>query len=325
LKNVWGILLVLGTLGAVMMLLRIVRARFGLHPELSRKIVHVSMGLVVLAFPWLFDRTWPVIGLAIAAVAFLLAIRWHPVLHAYLGPVLAAVPRQSFGEVYFPLGAAVLFVLARGDAVLFCIPILILTLGDAVGALIGLRYGRARFRTDEGFKSAEGSLAFFFVAFLSTHVPLLLFTDVGRAESLLIGFVLGFLAMLAEAVAWRGLDNLFIPLGSFFVLDISLHHPASDLVLRVVVMLALTGVYPGHSAAHHSERQRNIKRRDFRLPRVGDWRLAMAGGTDDRLWHFRGIDPPRLQHPRRARCAGGDSCDGRSDDFPVARAGAATA
>ncbi len=239
-KNAVNILLVLAILGSVMMLLRFIRARFTLHPELSRKIVHVTMGLVVLSFPWLFDRTWPVMVLVIAAVAFLLTIRWHPVLHAYLGPVLGAVPRQSYGEVYFPLGAAALFILARGDAALFCVPILILTLGDAVGALIGLRYGRARFRTDEGFKSAEGSLAFFLVAFLSTHVPLLLFTEVGRAESLLIGFVLGFLVMLAEAVAWRGLDNLFIPLGSFFLLDISRHLPASDLLLRVVMMLALT-------------------------------------------------------------------------------------
>lgn len=235
-----GVALVLATLGGVMVLLRSVQARFAAHPEGCRKIVHVTMGLVVLSFPWLFDEAWPVILLAFAAVVFLLAVRWHPQLRSSLGPVLGGVGRQSYGEIYFPIAAAALFVLARGNAVLFCIPILILTLADAVCALIGLRYGRTRYRTDEGFKSAEGSLAFFLIAFLSTHVPLLLFTNIGRAESLLIGLALGFLIMLMEAVAWRGLDNLFIPLGSFFVLDVCRQLPAPDLMLRVLMMAALT-------------------------------------------------------------------------------------
>ena len=32
-------------------------------PELTRKAVHVGMGLIALSLPWLFDRTWPVMAL----------------------------------------------------------------------------------------------------------------------------------------------------------------------------------------------------------------------------------------------------------------------
>src|SRR5215469_5689775 len=48
--------------------------------------------------------------------------------------------------------------------------------------------------------------------------------------------------MLFEAISWRGLDNLFIPLVCFLVLKIYLGPPCyavSALVARVVVLLAL--------------------------------------------------------------------------------------
>jgi phytol kinase len=69
--------------------------------------------------------------------------------------------RRSLGEVYFPAAVAVLFCLSHQTPLLFCIPILMLTLADAVAALIGVRYGRLRYQTLEGQKSAEGSITFF--------------------------------------------------------------------------------------------------------------------------------------------------------------------
>ena len=51
------------------------------------------------------------------------------------------------GEFYFPVAVAVVFVLARGDTLLYLIPVLTLTVADSVGALIGVRYGFARYQT----------------------------------------------------------------------------------------------------------------------------------------------------------------------------------
>jgi phytol kinase len=83
------------------------------------------------------------------------------------------------------------FWLSPDDPLLFVIPMLVLSLADAVAALIGISYGRLRYESTDGIKSAEGSAAFFCAAFFSVHVPLLLFTQVGRAETLLISLVLG--------------------------------------------------------------------------------------------------------------------------------------
>ena len=59
-----GILLVLVVLGGVMIGLKLISARCHLHPETSRKAVHIAMGLVTLSFPWLFTASWPVLLLA---------------------------------------------------------------------------------------------------------------------------------------------------------------------------------------------------------------------------------------------------------------------
>jgi phytol kinase len=234
-----GILLVLVTLVVLLGLVSLLKRRCVIHPELSRKLVHIIMGLVTLSFPWVFQEAWPVIVLAILSVSLLLGIQSIPHVKSRLGAVLGDVERTSLGDVYFPIAVASVFTLAQGNLVLYLIPILILTLADAVSALIGVQYGVAKFVTSDGHKSVEGSLAFFTVAFLSTHLPLLLLTDTGRPESVLIGLMMGVMLMLFEAVSTRGLDNLFIPLGAFVLLTTYLPLGPDALVIKLIVLIPL--------------------------------------------------------------------------------------
>lgn len=233
----WGIFAVLTALGSLVGLVKLCGQC--LPPELSRKAVHVGMGLVCLSFPWVFEDKWPVAVLAILAIIGLGAVRWIPILHQKIGGVIGGVQRQSFGEFYFPIAVLVVFFLAGKDTLLYVIPVLTLTVADSVGALIGVRYGFARYRTDEGLKSAEGSVAFFTAAFLSCHVPLLLFSETGRAESLLISLTAGFVVMLLEAISWRGQDNLIIPIGMYFLISLYLPLDAAALGLRFLLILGL--------------------------------------------------------------------------------------
>ncbi len=237
--NAWlAIGLVLLALGLLIAGVRLLQGITGIAPEGSRKIVHIGMGLLTLSFPWLFNDYWPVILLAALAVVMLSVLRRVSGLASWYS-VLGGVARTSLGEIYFPVSVAVIFCWSGGNAVLYLVPILILTLADAVGALVGIRYGSLKYTTDEGHKTAEGSLAFFVTAFLSAHVPLLLLTDAGRAESLLIGLTLGFLIMLTEAASWEGLDNLFVPLTSFLLLDRYLNLEAGELLVRFLVAALL--------------------------------------------------------------------------------------
>ncbi len=229
----------LAVLGLLFGFLKVVERFAKPHPELLRKLLHVGTGLIVISFPWIFTETWPVLLLAGLSAGLLLAVKYLPRYRDGIGTVMTGVHRPSLGEICFPAAVASLILLSRGDKLLFAVPLLIMTLADAVAALVGIAYGKLRYVTSEGLKSAEGSIAFFSIAFLSVHVPLLLFTNVGRTETLLIAVIIGLLSTLLEAIAARGLDNLLIPLGAYAFLRLYLDATPNALLLRLIVTASL--------------------------------------------------------------------------------------
>ncbi len=214
-----GICLALAVLLGLMVGLSACRRRGALPPEPARKLLHIGMGLVALSFPWLFACAWPVLLLAGIAMLVLAAVRVFAPLRTYLGPALHDVGRGSLGEFYFAAAVILLFLLSGGQKLLFCLPMLLLTLADPAAALVGGRYGKWRF-TRNGGKSVQGSLAFFGVAFGSLYLSLLLSTEQGATGVLFLSLTLSLIVTLIEAVAARGLDNLWVPLGTFALLRI---------------------------------------------------------------------------------------------------------
>ncbi|MCB9104568.1 MAG: hypothetical protein H6633_10040 [Anaerolineales bacterium] len=143
------------------------------------------------------------------------------------------------GEIYFVGGVATLFFLTGDDPLRFSIPILLLALADAAAALVGIRYGRRHYTTFDGDKTLEGSLAFLVTAFFCIQVPLLLFSPLQSVETLLIALLLSLLLMMVEAVAWRGLDNFFIPIFGFLLLDGAMGMSIGELVGQLVLTVPL--------------------------------------------------------------------------------------
>ncbi len=227
------------------------------NAELARKLLHVGMGLVTLSFPWLFVTARPVLFLAVAFAIGLAAIRVSRSLHHHLGGIIDGVARRSLGEIYFPLSIALVFFLSGGDPLLFCVPILILTLADSAAALIGWHYGSHRFGSGERQKSLEGSVAFFTVALLGTSIPLLLFPRTAPLETLLIALTVALSTTLLEAIAWSGLDNLFIPLGGFILLQDCLKLNLTALAAVQCAMLVLAGLLTRHYFRASSFTQEN--------------------------------------------------------------------
>lgn len=229
-----------GSLLIVLVVMRAIGRWKSVDGEVLRKGMHVALGASALTYPWLFRSIVPPMVIGALTLTVLLLLRYAPGARRELGEVVHGVHRSSEGDLWFPVSVAAVFWLASGNTVLYVVPVLTLTIADAFAALVGSRYGRMRYDTMEGDrKSAEGSIAFFLIAFFATHVPLLMFTTVGRAESLLIGLTFGFLVMLLEAVSWRGLDNLFIPVGGFFLLQSYMPMPARALSLVLVMTVAM--------------------------------------------------------------------------------------
>ncbi len=220
-------------------------ARWNLPAEVRRKAVHIGMGLSALSFPWVFDSTWSVAILGALCLGMLRLIRLRE-RRAGEGmvSVLHGVGRASLGDAWFPLAVVIVFALARRHEgvegmLLYVVPVLILTVADAAGALVGTRYGVHSFSCLSGWKSVEGCLSFFFGAFFSSHVPLLLWTDTGRAECLLIATILGLTVMLFEAISTRGIDNLIVPVAAALLLERFLPMEGADLAWRLALVSGL--------------------------------------------------------------------------------------
>lgn len=235
----FGIVLVLVVLGGFLPGVRFLQVKGHVGPETARKLVHVGMGCVCLTFPRLFDANWPVWLLAGLAAFSLLLLRTIKGLRRGLGSVLHDVDRNSLGELYFPLGVATVFTLAGDHDLLFLVPVALLTFADAAGALVGRRLGRHPFATLEGTKSVEGSLAVGLAGMACASLPLLIY-GYDPLRALLIGAALGLFALLVEAISWRGLDNIFLPLAIFAQLSAFLHASSGELVLRLSVLAGVT-------------------------------------------------------------------------------------
>lgn len=214
--------------------------------EVSRKSVHMILGLLCLGLPWWFDGPGPVWIIAVVATLILTCVRSIPLLREGIGAGLHGVKRPSYGDVLFGPAVAAVFHMAEADPFLFCIPVGILTLADAAGALGGTRWGRHFYGSGEGFKSIEGSTAFFLTAAACVFFPLWLGGAAGLWTAVWIGLILGLLAMMAEGLADRGFDNLVIPVGCYFVLARLIDLDAGPLAWRFVIavfflVLVLTG------------------------------------------------------------------------------------
>lgn len=234
----------LSVLIGLYLILSLCKKKYQLGAETSRKIVHIGLGLVTLSFPWIYEKTWPIWLMCFLSVSSLLILRHKKFKHS-LGEALHSVERHSYGEICFPISVAVVFQLSHHNPTFYVISLLVLTLADAFAAIVGVRYGKSHYDASEGIKSIEGSFFFFITAFLCVQIPLLLFTHYDNAQVILVAFLIALIITLFEAVAWQGLDNLFIPIGSYIILDNYLTYSVQTLIIFSIVLIFITlfGIY----------------------------------------------------------------------------------
>lgn len=231
-----GMTLVLVVFITLLLALRTWQHKAQPDPEWVRKLLHIGMGLYTLALPWLFADAWPVVAMGSVMIALLLALRWSLWLRQQFGSVLGDVARQSHGELYFALGVIALFVWAKGDPVSYVAAMLVLTFADAAAALVGKRWGAHHLF---GTKSLEGSLAFLLVALLCLALPLALLASLEISFAVLLALTIAVLLTGLEAVAARGLDNLLLPLATYWLLT-NLSSRTSDELRQLRLLLTLS-------------------------------------------------------------------------------------
>ena len=213
--------------------------------ELTRKLLHIGSGLIALLFPLIFKTLMGVVYLGIIFIILLLILRNAGKFSKGIGKALRKEERQSRGDLYFIVSIVILWVASYSNRILYYIPLLILIFPDALAALGGVKFGKIKYKSVVGEKSVEGSAIFFTVTLLITLGSLLLFTKLGLLESVIISLLMAFLSMILEAISWRGLDNIFVPVLSFFILKSSMESDTftTGIHLTVTIILFLIVIF----------------------------------------------------------------------------------
>lgn len=214
-------------------------ARFGWQNEVKRKLLHAGLGLTTLSFPIVFAKDWEMMALGGVMIAIMLIIRLVPRFKQQTASGLYDVARVSYGELFFVISVIALYFLSDHEWVLYAVPLIILTLSDAAAALVGVNFGKRRFDVVEGKKSLEGVIAFGVVTFILVSGALMWLTSLSWTHIVLIAVLLALLGALTEAVAWKGMDNILVPMGMFLLLKHYLGASVAELYLSLVLVAGL--------------------------------------------------------------------------------------
>ncbi|MBD2258662.1 diacylglycerol/polyprenol kinase family protein [Pseudanabaena sp. FACHB-2040] len=202
--------LVVGWLAIVGGVAEGLRRTTAVGPEITRKVVHIGAGHVILLAWWLQTPAWMGIAASVAASAIALLSYRMPIL-----PGINGVGRDSLGTFFYAssIGLLTAGFWPQGLPHYTAIGILVMTWGDGLAALVGQRFGRHPYKLWDTQKSWEGSLAMF----IASLVVCLSILGGVYGWSLAIGLISFLVAVVAtglEAFSKFGIDNLTVPLGS---------------------------------------------------------------------------------------------------------------
>ena len=197
---------------ALIALAEILRRVFCVPVDITRKIVHIGVGMGALVITSFF-RTW---FIAIIGPLVFIVVNWV----SYRANIFHGIEtgeRRQFGTIFFPLSFVILVPSLWSRPTVLAASFMPLTWGDAAAAILGQRFGSHRFTLFGQASSVEGSLAMFAASFVATCFALLAFGQ-PIATSALISTAVALPATFAEALSPMGIDNLTVPLISALTL-----------------------------------------------------------------------------------------------------------
>jgi len=195
-------------LGMILIAVELMNRRGMLHPEVARKSIHISAGLILAILPLFMDRA----QIFLTNVAFLLGVLvltgW---LHIF--KAVHAVKRWTVGEFLYPLSGAFI-VLFFDDLRVYSVSILVLLFSDSLAGLVGRKYGGEGYKVWRGRKTIIGNVAFFISTIIILGGFAILTVNSPTTVTWLTVVVGSVVLTAVEAVSGGGLDNLTVPLAT---------------------------------------------------------------------------------------------------------------
>lgn len=196
----------------------IIRKQFHWSAEVSRKIVHISVGILIFFAPLIFvSALIPLVLSIVAMIAMAFAVKTGLLVGMH------GASRFSYGTVFYPFSFFILIVLFwYRHPEIVSLSMLGLAIGDAFAAIVGESLKSATtFRLTSDMKSVEGTITMFIMTMLSLIGGMYY---LGLQESQPLGYLIATAAVAAiiatawEAISSKGFDNFTVPISIAFVL-----------------------------------------------------------------------------------------------------------
>ncbi|MEM9090585.1 MAG: diacylglycerol/polyprenol kinase family protein [Cyanobacteria bacterium P01_F01_bin.53] len=184
--------------------------RLGYGPEITRKVVHIGAGHVILIAWWLSVPAWAGIAASVVFSGVALLSYRFPLL-----PGINSVGRKSLGTFFYALsiGLLIIWFWPLHQPQYAAIGIMTMTWGDGLAALVGQRFGEHPYQIWGEKKSWEGSLAMFITSY-GVCASILFWVQGPVMTTWLIAAVAATMATALESASKYGVDNLSVPLGT---------------------------------------------------------------------------------------------------------------
>ncbi|MGF1492978.1 MAG: diacylglycerol/polyprenol kinase family protein [Microcoleaceae cyanobacterium] len=197
-------------LGVILLIAEGLNRWKSVNAEVSRKIVHIGTGNVILLAWALQIPAW--IGIAAGTISGIVA------LISYQVPILPSVNgvgRRSLGTFFYAVSIGVLvgWFWSVNHPEYAALGILVMAWGDGLAAVIGQRFGKHGYQIGGIHKSWEGSLTMLFVSFVVCILILVVVQGIVWQTWAVSGIV-AMVAMGLEMFSKFGVDNLTVPIGS---------------------------------------------------------------------------------------------------------------
>jgi uncharacterized protein (TIGR00297 family) len=192
----------------LLIFIEIATRRWGWNRTVTRKSVHLLVGLLICITPFIFSSKVP---LTILSVLFV-GINWWAIKTHHLTGIHP--DNQSYGTVFYPVAILILTqILWPEYKIIFILSTLLLVIADAMAALIGNNFASTYYVLYEERKSIPGSATMFGVSVILLFTGSQMFISSAHfAGNLLMAVLVGLVATGAELLSKKGSDNVSVPL-----------------------------------------------------------------------------------------------------------------
>ena len=178
--------------------------------ELSRKIIHIGTGPVIL-LAWLFDIPKNIAFFSALLITIALGINYQ----FRLLPAIEDIERKSFGTIAYGISITILILLFWPRyASSISIGVLSMAFGDGLAGLIGRTINSPKWSVLDQTKSIAGTFTMFSVVAITTAT----ISSINNLDiQPLIIIVISLIATILEQIGPWGIDNLTVPIGVTFI------------------------------------------------------------------------------------------------------------